>query len=299
MRELHDRLTALGFPAGVDASDEFGDPTVAVVEAFQRSRGLPITGDVDATTWSRLVEAGWQLGQRLLYLAQPYLRGDDVADVQVRLAQLGFNPGRIDGIFGRLLDVALREFQSNCALETTGVLDRATLLELQRMSATMKDRQLVNDARDLAGFNDAATGPVVICGDSALAAPLARLLSSVFSVVELEGMDAEHVATFANANDAALVISLQSLEHISGFHLHYWASYRSHSREGERLASAIAMAFSQQSALPRVEVTGMALPILRETRMITVHIEHDTHSEQELHEIAMIIAGIVPEVIHR
>ena len=28
------------------------------------------------------------------------LRGDDVAELQVRLAQLGFNPGRIDGIFG-------------------------------------------------------------------------------------------------------------------------------------------------------------------------------------------------------
>ena len=299
MRELHDRLASLGFLASVDAIDVFGDATAAAVKAFQHSRGLPITGDVDTTTWSRLVEAGWQLGQRLLYLAHPYLRGDDVADVQVRLAQLGFNPGRIDGIFGGLLDEALREFQSNCALQTTGVLDRATLLELQRMSATVKDRSLVNDARDLAGFNDAATGPVVICGESALTAPLARLLSTMFSVVELEGMDTEHVATYANANDAALVISLHSLEHISNIHLHYWASYRSHSRQGERLASAIAVAFSLQSTLPRVEVTGMALPILRETRMITLHIEHDTQSEQEFHEIATVIARIVAEVIHR
>src|ERR1035438_9999183 len=58
------------------------------------SRASSISGAVDATTWERLVEAGWRLGHRLLYLAHPTLRGDDVAELQVRLAQFGFNPGR-------------------------------------------------------------------------------------------------------------------------------------------------------------------------------------------------------------
>jgi len=80
-----------------DPPDLFGDETIALVEAFQRARGLSITGEIDDVTWTRLVEAGWRLGQRLLYLVHPYLRGDDVAELQVRLAQLGFNPGRIDG----------------------------------------------------------------------------------------------------------------------------------------------------------------------------------------------------------
>jgi len=47
------------------------------------------------------------------------LRGDDVAELQVRLAQFGFNPGRIDGIFGVLTEEALNEFQRNCALEVS------------------------------------------------------------------------------------------------------------------------------------------------------------------------------------
>ena len=84
----------------------------------------------------------------------------------------------------------------------------------------------------------------------------------------------EIVAAYANDNAAAFVISLQTLKHIDGVHLHYWASYRSHSRRGEQLASQIAAAFSDTADLPRVEVTGMALPILRETKMITLHIEH-------------------------
>ena len=284
---------------GVDDDDEFSDATAIVIEAFQRSRGLPITGTVDPTTWSRLIEAGWQLGQRLLYVSHPLMRGDDVADLQVRLARLGFNPGRIDGIFGPLLDGALREFQRNCALATTAVLDRSTLVELQRLSTTTTNRRLVNDARELAGFNESATGPVVICGESELAGRVARQVGSRVSVVELSGVDAEHVATYANTNQAALVLSLQRHEGITGVHLHYWASYRSHSREGERLASDVAAAFSRVDTLPRVEVTGMAVPILRETRMTTLHVEHNTLSEQELHETATVLADTVVDVIHR
>ncbi|MGH9020898.1 MAG: peptidoglycan-binding domain-containing protein, partial [Acidimicrobiales bacterium] len=52
--ELHDRLAELGF-AAADAPESYGDATAATVEAFQRSRGLAITGVVDATTWQRLV----------------------------------------------------------------------------------------------------------------------------------------------------------------------------------------------------------------------------------------------------
>ena len=270
-----------------------------MVEAFQRSRGLPISGEVDSTTWARLVEAGWKLGQRLLYLTRPNLRGDDVADLQVRLAQLGFNPGRIDGIFGPILADALGDFQRNRALETDGVLSQATLQELLRLTATARSQSLVTEARDRAGFNTAATGPVVICGIGPLLNPLSDALARLRNVVVLEDQSPENIAAYANTNEAALVVSLQVLPDVNGVHLHYWASYRSHSRQGERLASAIASAFSRSIDLPRVEVTGMALPILRETRMTTLHIEHDGHTQSEFQAMAATISSVIGEVIHR
>ncbi|NNN02099.1 MAG: peptidoglycan-binding protein [Acidimicrobiaceae bacterium] len=270
-----------------------------MVQAFQRSRGLPITGEVDTTTWSRLVEAGWELGSRLLYLAQPLLRGDDVAELQVRLAQLGFNPGRIDGIFGPVLDEALRDFQRNCALDATGELNRSTLLELERVTATFRDRSLVTEARDAAGFNPTASGPVVVCGKSPLLQPLVSALSAMYSVDVLLDKTPEEVAAIANASDAALVLSVEQMPGVSGIHLHYWASYRSHSRQGERLASLVASAFSHQNESPRVEVTGMALPLLRETRMITLRIEHESRGDEELHSIAKVICDTILQVIHR
>lgn len=267
-----------------------------MVEAFQRARGLPITGAVDATTWARLVEAGWRLGDRLLYLARPYQRGDDVAELQIRLAQLGFDPGRIDGIFGTLLDGALSDFQRNRALESTGVLTRATLLELWRMTSITSDRSLVTDARDRAGFNELPSDLVLVAGSTSLADAVARTWSSA-NLIRLESSNPDEIAATANDAHAAIVLSFQFDGAIQGIHIHYWASYRSHSRRGEQLASAIAAALADTDLLPRVEVTGMALPVLRETRMTTLHVEHGAYDDQ-VGEIAAIMNGLVRKVLH-
>ena len=299
VRELHDRLSDLGYVSTSDAIEVFGDGTLAVVEAFQRARGLPITGVVDETTWDRLVEAGWRLGHRLLYATTPNLRGDDVAELQVRLAQFGFNPGRIDGIFGPATGEALRDFQRNCALDPSGELTRSTLTELERMGSTRGERSLVTDARDLAGFNEPSSGPLVIAGTGALTTLLAVACADDFNVEVLDDESAEAVASFANDHSAAFVLSIQTLKQIDGVHLHYWASYRSHSRRGEQLANFIASACTRVADLPRVDVTGMALPILRETKMVTLHIEHGDEPESTLRSLAHVIGSVMGEVIHR
>ena len=292
-------MAALGLVSTSDALDIYGDGTAALVESFQHSRGLPLTGGVDFTTWDRLIEAGWRLGYRLLFLMRPALRGDDVAELQVRLAQLGFNPGRIDGIFGAKTEEALADFQRNCALDAHGTLTRTTLTEMIRMTSVNEVRSLVNDARDLAGFYDVNAGPLVLCGRSPLLPLLERILGDVTTVIVLAEESPEAVAAFANTHEASFVLSLQTLTHLDGVLLHYWASYRSHSRRGEQLASAIASAFTRSQHLPRVEVTGMALPILRETKMITLHIEHGEGTIETLEELATIISSVMGEVIHR
>jgi N-acetylmuramoyl-L-alanine amidase len=292
-------LISLGHAPLLDPIGTFADGTAVCVEAFQHARGLPVTGVVDATTWSRMVEAGWQPGRRLLYLTRPNLRGDDVADLQVQLAQLGFNPGRIDGIFGPLLDRALSEFQRNCGLPTSGTLTRETLRELTRMTLSTSSRHLVNDARDVAGFYVITTGPLVLCGQSSLVATLSKSLASSFEVECITNAPDDEVARYANATDATAVLSLFEDATLRGIHLHYWASYRSHSRRGEHLASSLATRLSRSPELPPVEVTGMALPIMRETTMTTLRIEHQKLPDSSLLEVSDIIAGILGEVFHR
>ena len=298
MRELHQRLAAIGHVCTSDADDVYAEGTVAVVEAFQRSRGLPIVGNVDATTWSRLLEAGWRLGDRLLYLSRPFLRGDDVAELQVRLAQLGFNPGRIDGIFGPLLDAALSDFQRNCAIDVSGTLSAHTLHELRRLTTLAASSSLVTDARDIAGFNVNASRLVIVCG----ASPLTRMLADeIGDELDVQCLDDEPevVAAAANSRDASVVVSLEQLERITGAHVHYWASYRSRSVQGEDLAGRIVAGAQALGYANDLLVTGMALTILRETRMTTLHIEHGDQPIEDLRVLVTAISKAIVEVIHR
>ena len=72
-------------------------------------------------TDQRLDEAHWRLGDRLLtFLAGHLYVGDDVVALQQRLLDMGFDPGRCDGIFGRQTEAALREFQRNVGLLPVG-----------------------------------------------------------------------------------------------------------------------------------------------------------------------------------
>jgi N-acetylmuramoyl-L-alanine amidase len=77
------------------------DLTEAQIRSFQQSRGLTATGKIDEVTRRALEEAQWKLGDRSLNLQEPPLmRGDDVAALQSRLTEMGFDCGRVDGIYG-------------------------------------------------------------------------------------------------------------------------------------------------------------------------------------------------------
>ncbi len=84
-------------------------------------------------TWMELVEAGDTLGDRLLYLRQPPMRGDDVLAIQQILDELGFDCGAEDGIFRQQTEDALIEFQRNTGLNTDGMVGEATIAQLKRL----------------------------------------------------------------------------------------------------------------------------------------------------------------------
>lgn len=298
VRELHERLSALGEYQLDQTSDAFDDATKAVVEAFQRSRGLVITGEVDQLTWARLLEASWSLGQRLLYLRHPNMRGDDVAELQVRLAQMGFNPGRIDGIFGPLTQSALREFQHNCGLSPTGELAMESYVEIVRLSSASESRRLVTEARAIAGFDDKRSGPLVLSGHGGFYDAVVDATRSLEPVL-LGTTPTDEITQQANALSAALVLDFNSSLDSPALHLHYFASYRSHSQLGERIASSLAAELTKLPEAPRVEVTGMALPVLRETQMTTVAIEHGNLDNQVFLDMAAVFSAVLGQVMHR
>ncbi len=132
--DIQTRLRALDFHLGREGADgHFGPNTEHAVRGFQQRRWLEMDGIVGENTWAELVEAGHNVGERLLYLRVPPLRGDDVLDLQRTLNELGFDSGPVDGIFGEVTENALLEFQRNAGVNLDGIVGEATLAQLKRI----------------------------------------------------------------------------------------------------------------------------------------------------------------------
>lgn len=66
----------------------------------------------------------------LLMLTDPYTRGKDVKELQKALKEAGLNPGKIDGVFGPLTEVAVTGFQMREGLTVDGVVGPETRAQL-------------------------------------------------------------------------------------------------------------------------------------------------------------------------
>lgn len=129
-------LNRLGLLVSYPAA--FNETVVTAIQTFQQARGLTVTGEVDPVTLRALEEAQWKLGDRSLYLQHPpFISGDDVATLQGRLTEMGFNCGRVDGGFGPKTEGAVREFQKSVGVVSDGKCGPATITALIRLTRTV------------------------------------------------------------------------------------------------------------------------------------------------------------------
>lgn len=109
----------------------FDADLVTALKAFQQSRGIIADGEISEPTLHVLREASYTLGARdLSYVEESPLVGDDVAQLQTQLQELGFYSDRIDGHFGRHTEHSLRSYQINYGLTVDGVCGPDTLKAL-------------------------------------------------------------------------------------------------------------------------------------------------------------------------
>ncbi len=140
--DVQKRLHALGYELGNEGLDGFlGPASQLALRAFQQQRGLLADGILGPNTWHELVEAGYGLGDRLLYLRVPNFRGDDVLALQVKLNLLGFNAGPERGIFDTAVERALIDFQRNAGLPSDGIVGDDTLRKLDALRKAESGRE--------------------------------------------------------------------------------------------------------------------------------------------------------------
>ena len=236
-----------------------------------------VSGVCDAETWRAIVESSWKLGDRLLVLAAPNLRGDDVAELQALLARIGFDPGRVDGIFGPSTAHAVEDFQHNSGLSVDGIAGPDTIRVLRVLnrqtgtgpgiSALRELEHLTATARSLAELR-------VVVGQFGGLSALSRQLVQALrhrsaTVVASDEPDAAAQAAVANRFAATVYVGFESrpgTDHV----VHYYQVPQFESAGGRALAERIASAFAAMPALTVPAVQGMRLPVLRETRMPAV-----------------------------
>jgi N-acetylmuramoyl-L-alanine amidase len=276
VRDLHRRLGELGLHHPEGDQDTFDTHTSKLVASFQDDHGLEPAGICDKATWAALVESGYHMGDRFLYLHIPMLRGDDVTQLQLAISALGFDTGRADGIFGPDTRGALGEFQRNMGLTADGVAGPDVSAALKRLGhhpdrstpvSTVRERELLDRRSALLHGNK------VIIGDEGslpvLTLTIARHLRDAgLTVVTVQHPDPAHQARQANDFEADLYLGLQ-LDTTDRCTARYFEVAEFQSIGGKQLAEHCV---EKISPLLEVEPStkGMRLPILRLTRMPAV-----------------------------
>ncbi|MGB3403841.1 MAG: peptidoglycan-binding protein [Microcoleaceae cyanobacterium] len=113
VKQLQLRLQDFG--AHVLADGLFDSETEEAVEKFQRQHSLEIDGIVNDRTWKALLPT-LQLG----------MMGDEVKRLQIRLNCLIGTDLEIDGIFGMMTAVAVKQFQAKLMMTVDGIVDLRT-----------------------------------------------------------------------------------------------------------------------------------------------------------------------------
>jgi N-acetylmuramoyl-L-alanine amidase len=276
VRDIQQRLQSLGHDTEPDSLGDYGPTTQAAVVAFQHKRGLPADAIVGPRTWQALVDAGRRLGDRLLYRRVPMMRGDDIAGLQQALNSLGFDAGKVDGLFGPETLAAVLDFQHNRGMAEDGIVGTgvATELSLMERETSKRGREAVREQAWIASLPQPIAGARIYVDpacdhEPSSDATWSTAMATVAALRRVGAMpllsrsidtrpDDSTRARRANRLDADLVVSITTAPS-SGAGVFHFGSDLSTSPAGRALAEAI----GRKLGLP---VSARATPMLRETR---------------------------------
>ncbi len=270
------------------------DLNEAQIRSFQQGRGLKVTGIIDAVTSGALEEARWKLGDRSLTVQEyPLMRGDDVAALQSRLTEMGFDCGRVDGIYGVRSAAAVREFQQSVGITVDGKCGPATIIALLRLSRIVSGGapSLLRESATQRTRGPALANKTIVVnptGNDSLIYDVAlrtegRLLALGASVFLTRGAannpsESQRIA-FTNQSQADLMISLDcdtyKNQGAHGVATYFYGSdsHGIHSIVGERFASLVQREICARTDLTNCRTHAMAWDLLRLTKAPAVQID--------------------------
>jgi N-acetylmuramoyl-L-alanine amidase len=294
----------------LDNTDEatleiFDEATELAVRHFQQRRGISVDGSVGAETFAALTGAHWRLGDRQLAHEAPQPQtGDDVAELQTKLMELGYHLTRADGIFGPATAEALRRFQREYGLLPDAICGLATLRALRQLNRRvvggrpqyLRDMAAVADSgpsllgkRVVLDPGHGGADPGVVAADlseAGLVWDLASRLEGRLTALGVQtwltrgpnrGASEHERAQLANDVGADLVLSLHidgsTSPRANGIAAYYYGAGESTSTIGERLADLAQRELVARTRMGNNRIHGKTWALLRLTRMPAVRVE--------------------------
>ena len=306
--EVRDRLVRLGLisSSASAAQDVFDDILLAALRYFQQSRGLTVDGLVGPQTFRRLEEARWEVGDRVLSFTPGHLiHGEDVAQLQQRLIELGFALDRVDGIFNKTTDAAVREFQRNVGLDVDGICGPGFFRSYHRLARTISggSQEHLRELSTVANFGSSRTVETCsilldpsdlatsvfgselthadICWDiaSRLEGRLAAMGSLVLLTRPQNGptAGARTRASLANESNVDLIIALGLDRHANpaanGVATYYFGHEYSRSATGSRLAEIVQEELSSRTQFTDARTHAKTWDLFRLTKAPSILVE--------------------------
>ena len=279
------------------------------LKAFQQSRGIVPTGEIDTVTLRELREASYTLGARVLsFQPNQIMVGDDVRQLQEQLQELGFYSHRVDGHFNKQTHKALVNYQSNSGLEGDGVCGSDTLHALSLLGRritggsahAIRERERVRQAGPRLSGKRVVIDPSVHCSahGTSVRGPygdiseeeilwdlaqrvegrmVAAGMETIFSRPRGDNPSAKERAELANSFNADLIISLQldryHNELANGVATFYFGSQSgASSLTGETLSGYIQREIAARTDLRNCYNHGRTWDLLRLSKMPAVEV---------------------------
>lgn len=153
VKNMQAHLKAAGFdPKHVNG--KFDERTEAALKAFQAKSKLPVTGALDKRTWASLKKS-FILSSKPADPAQKLgERSGAVKASEKLLKKLGFNPGRIDGLFDARTQKAVKAYEKKAKLSQDGAIGTNQLAKMKKDAKGDYRDKVLETARRFMGFHE-------------------------------------------------------------------------------------------------------------------------------------------------
>ena len=288
--DLSNKIQAAGYRFPADSFE-----CKSLVELFLNDYSLEKTISKE-NLWFELLNQGYDLGDRILNLSNPVLRGSDVEELQEMLSRLGFYSDPINSEYTKDLMKAVEAFQENRGLSVDGVVGLNTAVEIKKLIRPTLDKSLneaIKSFRPVGSIfnicinieNNGEYREQIVFYESIKEAGTKNGVSITFASEAGEDMSKENIVSFVNKVNPSLFITFINSQTGS---VNYFEGKHSVSNIGKKLATELSHKLS-------LDLDGKNNMLLKNTKAVSLIINGNFY-QINVNTIFDIVSEVYSEI---